>query len=139
MPEVLSMSLFLSLSLSLSVSVSLSLSICVSSLCISVGNDMCVQKSLCKSSGSGLSKMFLVASASSSSSRNGLVLVRSWAAMRPFSQNDLLIGKPQMWERAHVGFGGTGRKRKGPCTKQCAWQKHGLCDTRLAEASPPKL
>ena len=49
------------------------------------------------------------------------------------------IGKPQMWERAHVGFGGTGRKRKGPCTKQCAWRKHGSSDTRLAEACPPKL
>ena len=51
----------------------------------------------------------------------------------------LNIGKPQMWEWAHVGFGGTGRKRKGPCMKQCAWRKHGLCDTRLAEACPPKL
>ena len=30
----------------------------------------------------------------------------------------LLLKK--MWERAHVGFGGTGRKRKGPCMKQ-AW------------------
>ena len=49
------------------------------------------------------------------------------------------IGKPQMWERAHVGFGGTGRKRKGPCTKQCAWRKHGSSDTRLAEACPLKL
>ena len=38
-----------------------------------------------------------------------------------------------------VGFGGTGRKRKGPCTKQCAWRKRGSSDTRLAEASPPKL
>ena len=48
--------------------------------------------------------------------------------------------KPQMWEQAHVGFGGRGRKRKRPCTKQCAsrW-KHGSCDTRLAEARPPKL
>ena len=47
-----------------------------------------------------------------------------------------------MWERrAHdiVGFGSTGRKRKGPCTKQCAWRKHGSCDTCLAEACPPKL
>ena len=44
-----------------------------------------------------------------------------------------------MWERAQLGFGGTGRKRKGPCTKQCAWRKHGSCDTRLAEACPPKL
>ena len=44
-----------------------------------------------------------------------------------------------MWERAQVGFGGTGRKRKGPCTKQCAWQKHGSCDTRLVEACPPEL
>ena len=50
-----------------------------------------------------------------------------------------LFGKPQMWERAHAGFGGTGRKRKGPCTKQYAWRKHGLWDTRLAEACPPKL
>ena len=39
----------------------------------------------------------------------------------------------------NVGFGGTGRKRKRPCTKQCAWRKHGSCDTRLAEACPPKL
>ena len=50
-----------------------------------------------------------------------------------------LIGKPQMWERAQVGFGGTGRKRKGPCTKQCAWRKHSPCDTRLAEACAPEL
>ena len=50
-----------------------------------------------------------------------------------------MIEEPQMWERAQVGFGGTGRKRKSPCTKQCALQKHGLCDTRLAEACPPKL
>ena len=47
--------------------------------------------------------------------------------------------RPQMWERAQVGFGGTERKRKGPCTKQCAWRKHGSSDTRLAEACPPKL
>ena len=39
-----------------------------------------------------------------------------------------------MWD-----LGGTGRKSKGPCTKQCAWRKHGSCDTRLAEAYPPKL
>ena len=32
-----------------------------------------------------------------------------------------------------MGFGGTGRKCKGPCMKQCAWRKHGLCDMRLAE------
>ena len=44
-----------------------------------------------------------------------------------------------MWEWAHVGFGGTGRKRKGPRAKQCAWRKHGSSDTRLAEACPPKL
>ena len=44
-----------------------------------------------------------------------------------------------MWEQAHVGFGGTGKKRKGPCTKQCAWRKHGSSDTRLAGACPPKL
>ena len=50
-----------------------------------------------------------------------------------------ILGKPQMWERAHVGFGDTARKRKGPCTKQCAWRKHGSSDTRLAEACPPKL
>ena len=49
------------------------------------------------------------------------------------------IGRPQMWERVQVGFGSTGKKRKGPCTKQCAWRKHGSCDTRLAEACPPKL
>ena len=51
----------------------------------------------------------------------------------------LLIGRPQMWERVQVGFGSTGKKRKGPCTKQCAWRKHGSSDTRLAEACPPKL
>ena len=34
------------------------------------------------------------------------------------------IGNAQLWERPHVGFGGTERKRKGPCTKQCAWRKH---------------
>ena len=49
------------------------------------------------------------------------------------------VGHPQMWEWPHVGFGGTGRKCKGPCTKQCAWRKHGSCDTRLAEACPPKF
>ena len=49
------------------------------------------------------------------------------------------VRNPQMWERAHVGFGSTGRKRKGPCTKQCAWRKHGSSNTRLAEACPPKL
>ena len=49
------------------------------------------------------------------------------------------VGRPQMWERVQVGFGSTGKKRKGPCTKQCAWRKHGSCDTRLAEACPPKL
>ena len=36
-----------------------------------------------------------------------------------------------------LGCGGTGRKRKGFCTKPCAWRKHGLCDTRLAEAQEP--
>ena len=49
------------------------------------------------------------------------------------------VGKPQMWERAHVGFGGTRRKRKGPCMKQCLWQKHSMCDACLAEACLPKL
>ena len=49
------------------------------------------------------------------------------------------IGRPQMWERVQVGFGSTGKKRKGPFTKQCAWRKHGSCDTHLAEACPPKL
>ena len=34
-----------------------------------------------------------------------------------------------MWERVQVEFGSTGKKRKGPCTKQCAWRKHGSCDT----------
>ena len=48
-------------------------------------------------------------------------------------------GKPQIWEQAHVGFGGRGRNRKGPGMKQCAWVKHGVYDTRLAEACPPKL
>ena len=50
-----------------------------------------------------------------------------------------LVRNPQMWERAHVGFGGTGRKRNGPCTKQRAWRKHGSSDTRLAEECPSKL
>ena len=49
------------------------------------------------------------------------------------------VERPQMWERVQVGFGSTGKKRKGPCTKQCAWQKHGSCDTHLAEACPPKF
>ena len=49
------------------------------------------------------------------------------------------IGNPQMWERAHVGFGSAGRKRKRPSTKHFVWRKHGSCDTRLAEACPPKL
>ena len=49
------------------------------------------------------------------------------------------FGQPQKWERAHVGFGGTGRKRQGSCMKQWAWRKHCLCDTRLAEVCPPKL
>ena len=49
------------------------------------------------------------------------------------------IGRPQIWEQAHVGLGGKWRKRKGPCKKQCAWRKHGSCDTLLAEACPPKL
>ena len=57
----------------------------------------------------------------------------------PFPAPILDLGKPQMWERPHAGFGGTRSKRKGPCTKQCAWRKHGSCDTRLAEACPPKL
>ena len=35
------------------------------------------------------------------------------------------FGRPQMWERVQVGFGSTGKKRKGPCAKQCAWRKHG--------------
>ena len=39
------------------------------------------------------------------------------------------FGRPQMWERVQVGFGNTGKKRKGPCTKQCAWRKHASCDT----------
>ena len=62
------------------------------------------------------------------------------AARRAFSGGAAVhLGKPQMWEQAHVGFGGTGRKRKGPCVKQCAWQKHGLCEMRLLEACPPEI
>ena len=38
-----------------------------------------------------------------------------------------------------MGFGGTARKRKGPCTRQCAWRKHGSSDARLAEACPLKV
>ena len=42
-----------------------------------------------------------------------------------------IIRSPQMWERAHVGFGGAGRKRKGLCTGSTAratraWWKHAL-------------
>ena len=58
---------------------------------------------------------------------------------RNFPPKNQKVRNPEMWERANVGFGGTGRKRKGPCTKQCAVRKHGLSDTRLAEACPPKL
>ena len=36
-----------------------------------------------------------------------------------------------MWERAHVGFGGIGRMRQGPCMKQCARQKHCYPQTPL--------
>ena len=49
-----------------------------------------------------------------------------WKATKLVSE---IIGNPQMWERARVGSGGTGRKRKGHCTKQCAWRKHGSCNT----------
>ena len=38
-------------------------------------------------------------------------------------------GSGHMWDLAW---------RKGPCMKQRAWRKHGLCDKRLAEACPPK-
>ena len=54
-------------------------------------------------------------------------------------EQNIFFRNPQMWEQTYVGFGGTGRKRKGPCTKQCAWRKHGSSDTRLAEACPLKL
>ena len=47
-----------------------------------------------------------------------------------FLRRHWTLGWPQMWERVQVGFGNTGKKRKGPC---------GSCDTRLAEACPPKL
>ena len=57
----------------------------------------------------------------------------------PLRRHGVKLRNPQMWERAHVGFGGTGRKRKGPCTKQCVWRKHGSSDTRLAEVCPLKL
>ena len=43
-------------------------------------------------------------------------------------------GSGRMWD-----LGGRGRERKGPCTKQYAWRKHGSSDARLAEACPPKL
>ena len=59
-----------------------------------------------------------------------------WSSLCWFSTS--IIGELQRWERAHVGFAGTGRKRKRPCMKQCAWRKHGLCDTRLAEACSPQ-
>ena len=49
------------------------------------------------------------------------------------------IGKPQMWERTHVGLEAQGGSVKAPRAKQCHWRKQGLCDTRLAEARPPML
>ena len=68
-----------------------------------------------------------------------LVPIRKYCTIFYTKRFSTSIGKPQMWERADVGFGGTGRKRKGPYMKQCAWREHGLCDTLLAEACPPKL
>ena len=47
------------------------------------------------------------------------------------------FGKRQIWECAQVNFGGTRRKCNGFCMKQCAWRKHGLCDTCLVEACAP--
>ena len=67
----------------------------------------------------------------------------SWriAMWPPFAQLDWAAQRDNGTERsaasrAHVGnrkcgsgpmwdLGSTGRKRKGPCTKQCAWRKHG--------------
>ena len=79
--------------------------------------------------------------------RGGMVFSRVRARIKFFDLRVLwggfslcaLFGRPQMWERVQVGFGSTGKKRKGTCTKQCAWRKHGSCDTLLAEACPPKL
>ena len=51
-----------------------------------------------------------------------------WQLLNPCFE----AGKPQIWERAHVGFGVTGRKCKGPCMKQCAWRKH-VCATRPSQ------
>ena len=51
----------------------------------------------------------------------------------------LMVSETPKCGSGRVGFGGTGRKRKGPCTKQCAWRKHGSSNTRLVEACPPKL
>ena len=36
-------------------------------------------------------------------------------------------------------LGAQGGNANVSCMKQCAWRKHGLCNTRLAEACPPKF
>ena len=54
---------------------------------------------------------------------HGGICVKSIAAIS--------FGTPQMWERAHVGFGGTGRKRKGP------WHETmRLAEARLVQHAP---
>ena len=62
-----------------------------------------------------------------------------WKFATKFASECECVRRPQMWERVQMGFGSTGKKRKGPCTKQCAWRKHRSSDARLAEACPPKL
>ena len=84
---------------------------------------------------------------SSVTSCSNRYMLRSWPAASskdtvPDERSGLNSGtslrNPQMWERVHVGFGGTGRKRKGPCTKQCAWRKHGSSNTLPGGSMPPE-
>ena len=44
-----------------------------------------------------------------------------------------------MWGRAHVGFGGTGSKRKAPARNNASGGSTARATRALAEASPPKL
>ena len=52
--------------------------------------------------------------------------------------------EPSPGHTPNVGVGACGIwghrvEAQTPLHEQCAWQKHGSCDTRLAEACPPKL
>ena len=49
---------------------------------------------------------------------------------RKFSETPI-CGSGRMWDLGAHAW----RKRKRPCTKQCAWRKHGSCDTRLCAQS----